>query len=85
MSGSSNPIKRLSELKAGQTGHIVALKDDEEFLRLMEMGFIVGEKVKVLHLAPLGDPMMIHVFGYQVSLRKNEAERILVECIETNS
>jgi ferrous iron transport protein A len=51
---------------------------------MMEMGFIVGEKVEVLHLAPLGDPMMVSVFGYQVSVRKNEAERIQIEC-KTNA
>lgn len=73
-------MKKLSELKPGESGTIVRFEDDESFLRMMEMGFIVGEKVEVLHLAPLGDPMMVSVFGYQVSVRKNEAERIQIEC-----
>lgn len=73
-------FKKLSEMKPGETGTIVRFEDDESFLRMMEMGFIVGEKVEVLHLAPLGDPMMVSVFGYHVSVRMNEAERILIEC-----
>jgi ferrous iron transport protein A len=73
--------KRLSELKPGESGIIVSFDDDENFLRLMEMGFIIGEKVEVVQLAPLGDPMMVTVFGYQVSLMINEAERVVIECI----
>lgn len=82
MSTPAVTIKRLSELKPGEIGTIVRFDDDETFLRLMEMGFIVGEEVRVVHLAPLGDPMMVDVFGYQVSLRMNEACRIMVECVE---
>lgn len=73
-------IKRLSELKPGESGNIVRIDDDEDFLRLMEMGFITGEEVQVINLAPLGDPMMVKIIGYQVSLRMNEAERIMVSC-----
>ena len=69
-------------MKPGECGIIVSFDDDESFLRLMEMGFIVGEKVEVAQLAPLGDPMMVTIFGYQVSLRINEADRIVVECIK---
>jgi ferrous iron transport protein A len=81
MSDSKLMTKRLSELKPGESGIIVSFDDDENFLRLMEMGFIIGEKVEVVQLAPLGDPMMVTVFGYQVSLRINEAERVVIECI----
>jgi ferrous iron transport protein A len=45
----------------------------------MEMGCIPGEKVKVEQIAPLGDPISISVAGYTLSLRINEAEKILVE------
>jgi len=81
MSDSKLMTKRLSELKPGESGIIVSFDDDENFLRLMEMGFIIGEKVEVVQLAPLGDPMMVTVFGYQVSLMINEAERVVIECI----
>jgi ferrous iron transport protein A len=45
----------------------------------MEMGFIPGETVTIEQIAPLGDPVSVAVAGYKVSLRLNEAARILVE------
>jgi ferrous iron transport protein A len=45
----------------------------------MEMGFLEGEDIVVEQIAPLGDPISVMVSGYQVSLRINEAESILVE------
>jgi ferrous iron transport protein A len=46
--------------------------------RLMEMGLLVGTRVEVVRFAPLGDPMEIKVRGYNLTLRKHEAEQILV-------
>lgn len=46
--------------------------------RLMEMGLLVGTKVEVIRFAPLGDPVEIKVRGYNLTLRKSEAEQILV-------
>ncbi len=46
--------------------------------RLMEMGLLVGTKVELVRFAPLGDPVEIKVRGYNLTLRKNEAELILV-------
>jgi Fe2+ transport system protein FeoA len=50
--------------------------------RLMEMGLLVGTKVELVRFAPLGDPVEIKVRGYNLTLRKHEAEQILVK---TNS
>ena len=47
--------------------------------RLMEMGLLVGTKVELVRFAPLGDPVEIKVRGYNLTLRKNEAELILVK------
>lgn len=47
--------------------------------RLMEMGFIPGEVVKVLRYAPMGDPMLIEIMGSRISIRKKEASLIEVE------
>jgi ferrous iron transport protein A len=47
--------------------------------RLMEMGLLVGTTVELVRFAPLGDPVEIKVRGYNLTLRKNEAERILVK------
>ena len=72
-------MKKLSELQIGQVGIIRKFEEDEIFLKLMEMGFIPGEKVTIQQIAPLGDPLSITVAGYQVSLRLNEASKIIVE------
>ena len=71
--------KRLSELKEGQSGIISTIDEDDFFLKLMEMGFIPGETVTIEQIAPLGDPVSVAIAGYKVSLRLNEAARILVE------
>ncbi len=71
--------KKLSELAVGSKAVIVSLEDEELVLKLMEMGFLQGEEITVEQIAPLGDPISVMVAGYQVSLRINEAETIIVE------
>ena len=73
--------KKLSELKPGEAGVIQNLSDEEIKLKLMEMGCIPGETVLMERVAPLGDPMAIKVAGYQLSLRKNEAETVWVSTL----
>jgi ferrous iron transport protein A len=46
--------------------------------RLMEMGLLVGTRVELVRFAPMGDPVEIKVRGYNLTLRKSEAELILV-------
>ncbi len=75
-------MKRLSEMKIGKTAIIHSFEKDDIFIKLMEMGCIPGEKVRVEQIAPLGDPISITVSGYNLSLRINEAEKILVEEVE---
>lgn len=72
-------MKRLSQIKAGKTVIIHSFEKDDIFIKLMEMGCVPGEKVKVEKIAPLGDPISVAVAGYNLSLRLNEAEKILVE------
>ena len=48
-------------------------------LKLMEMGCIPGEEVVVEQIAPLGDPISIRIAGYSLSLRKNEANQIIID------
>lgn len=72
-------MKKLSQIKAGKTVVIHSFEKDEIFIKLMEMGCIPGERIKVEQIAPLGDPISIMVSGYNLSLRLNEAEMILVE------
>ena len=72
-------IARLSELKPGQEGTIKEFHSNELLLKLMEMGFVPGEKVMVEQVAPLGDPISLSVAGYHLSLRLDEAEQIIIE------
>ena len=71
--------KRLSEISVGKTAVIIAFENDDIFLKLMEMGCIPGELVKVEQIAPLGDPISLTVAGYNLSLRLDEAEMIWVD------
>ncbi len=71
--------KRLSELKPGQEAVIKEFTESSLFLKLMEMGCVPGEKIVVEQVAPLGDPISVIIAGYNLSLRLNEAEQILVE------
>lgn len=71
-------MKKLSELKIGESGIIHSFENDEIFLKLMEMGCIPGERITVEQIAPLGDPISISVAGYSLSLRNDEADGIIV-------
>ncbi|MEO7306238.1 MAG: FeoA family protein [Ferruginibacter sp.] len=71
--------KRLSQISVGKTAIITEFENDDIFLKLMEMGCIPGEIIKVDQKAPLGDPISITVAGYHLSLRLDEAEMIWVE------
>ena len=69
----------LSDLKIGERGRIVKLKfKGSARQRLMAMGMIKGESVLVRRVAPLGDPVDFVIKGYDLSLRKTEAKKILV-------
>lgn len=78
----TSTMKRLSELGVGQSGVIDSFEKDEIFIKLMEMGCVPGEPVKVEQIAPLGDPISISVAGYNLSLRLNEANSIFVQTNE---
>jgi ferrous iron transport protein A len=70
--------KKLSELLPGERGMILSFKNEDLYLKLMEMGCVPGEEIIVEQIAPLGDPICIQVAGYHLSLRQEEAESIIV-------
>ncbi len=72
-------MRRLSELGIGQRAVIHSFEKDDIFIKLMEMGCVPGEEVKVIQVAPLGDPISISVAGYNLSLRLSEASSIFLE------
>ncbi len=72
---------KLSELKIGQRATIIGFEKDNISIKLMEMGFIPGETVRLEKLAPFGDPICILVAGYTLSLRIDEARTIEVDAL----
>jgi ferrous iron transport protein A len=71
-------IVRLSQLPAGRKAVIQSHEPSDFKLTLMEMGCIPGEPVWVEMIAPMGDPLAIQIAGYYLSIRKQDAEKILV-------
>ena len=70
---------RLSELKTGERAVIVKVYGHGSFRkRIIEMGFVKGNKVKVILNAPLRDPIEYEIIGYKISLRREEASKIEV-------
>ncbi|HRH49070.1 MAG TPA: FeoA domain-containing protein [Panacibacter sp.] len=72
-------MKKLSEVGIGRKAIIRLIKNDDISIKLMEMGCVPGETIRVEQIAPLGDPISIIVAGYYLSLRINEADQIVVE------
>ncbi len=73
---------KLAELKPGDKGRITRMGAIGPIKRrLMDMGVLIGEDVKVEKVAPLGDPIEVIIKNYNLSLRKKEAAEIEVEMI----
>jgi len=69
----------LTSVALGATATVAEIKlPPESRPRLMEMGLLVGTVVELVRFAPLGDPVEIRVRGYNLTLRKHEAEQIFV-------
>lgn len=73
---------RLSQLHKGESAIIDSFTNEEMKLKLMEMGCLPGEKVKISRHAPLGCPVAIKVANYTLSLRMEEADTIIVSKYE---
>ncbi|CAN5918450.1 FeoA family protein [soil metagenome] len=70
----------LAEISLGQTTKVLAVDGPRAFRRrLLEMGLVPGTAVKVVTIAPLGDPLQIEVRGGKWSIRRAEASQIQVE------
>ncbi len=70
----------LNELRPGKTGIIrKILANGRLKKRLLQMGFVSGERVSLVDYAPLGDPIRFLVKGYHLSLRKEEAQNIIID------
>ncbi len=73
---------KLSELAVGASATVREFpKTGTAFIRLREMGLLAGTRVTLIRTAPMGDPLEIKLRGYNLTLRKSEAEHVLVEPI----
>ena len=73
-------MKTLRDTKVGETVKVVRLNGEGAVKRrIMDMGLTKGTEVYVRKVAPLGDPVEVHVRGYELSLRKADAEIVEVE------
>lgn len=72
-------MKNLKDVACGETAEVVKLQGEGALKRrIMDMGITKGTSVFVRKVAPLGDPIEITVRGYELSIRKSEAENIIV-------
>jgi ferrous iron transport protein A len=77
---------KLSELAVGASAVVREFpKSGAAFVRLREMGLVAGTKVTLVRTAPLGDPLELKVRGYHLTLRKSEAEHVIVETEEVRN
>jgi len=73
----------LDQLKPGQQGTITAVEGSSRLSqRLMALGLLEGTRVSILRRALGGDPLEIDVMGYALSLRRDEARKIIVELLD---
>ncbi|HBR57519.1 MAG TPA: hypothetical protein DEA22_08625 [Blastocatellia bacterium] len=73
-------VMKLSDLQIGARATVMAINDvNTTTRRLMEMGVVPGVSVKMIKAGPFGDPIEIRLIGYNLAIRRNEAEAVQVE------
>ena len=71
---------KLSELAVGASATVREFpKAGAAFVRLREMGLLAGTRLTLIRTAPLGDPIEIKLRGYHLTLRKTEADHVIVD------
>ena len=74
----------LSELAVGQSGVVLGFEYEDNMTdRLMQLGIIEGVEIEVIRVAPYGDPIELNVAGYALSMRKADAEIVLIQLSPT--
>ena len=73
-------MKTLKDVKVGETAIVARLQGDGPVKRrIMDMGITKGVEIFVRKVAPLGDPMELNVRGYELSVRKGDAEMVEIQ------
>ncbi len=72
---------KLSDLKVGQAGTLISFNNDNKALRrrLLDMGLTKNVYIDIIMISPLGDPVSIGLRGYQLCMRKEDMEQIIVQ------
>jgi ferrous iron transport protein A len=68
----------LHELKIGESAVVKSIEHGKSSLRIMEMGIVAGVKIKTLSKAPMGDPIAFEVHDTVISLRKSDANLVVL-------
>ena len=77
-------LKTLDQFKIGETGRVEKVTGEGRLRRrLFDMGVTPGATIYLRKKAPLGDPLEVTIRGYELTLRKSEAELVLLETEET--
>lgn len=69
----------VADLKIGELGYITDVSSNEIPLKLIEMGCLPGNWIKLVQLAPLSDPLYLNVNGTYLAIRRSTAQHILIE------
>ena len=73
-------MKTLKEVKVGNKAKVIKVHGEGAVKRrIMDMGITKGVEITVRKVAPLGDPLELHLRGYELSIRKADAEMIEIE------
>lgn len=72
---------RFAELKKGMTARVVEVRENDDSLRLQELGLTRGAEFRVERVAPFGDPIEISLRGYRLCLRRREASAFDLELV----
>lgn len=79
----SASVQPLTSLPVGAAATVAEIKVPPEHRgRLLEMGLLIGTSIQLVRFAPMGDPVEIKVRGYHLTLRRHDAEQILVRLTE---
>ncbi len=74
-------MPNVTDLKEGQTGIIKEFSSDNIPVKLMELGCLPGNSIKLIQIAPLNDPLYINVNGSLIAIRRDLAKRIKLELV----
>ena len=74
-----HPERTVADLRPGESGTILGFLEPDLASKLLDMGCLPGEMVRMKFFAPLGDPLCIRVDGFDLSIRKEEARTITIK------